>query len=365
MLTRPGANSGIYFHTRFQQTDWPSKGFEVQVNNTHRGEGDYRERKKTGSLYGVRDVYKQLVPDGEWFQMHIAVRGKQVQIRVNGALLVDYVEPLSPAREGGEGAARVLDRGTFALQCHDPGSKVYFRNLLVKPLADDAAAEGVTPPEADAVYRQILRLNAENYPMVDYHVHLKGGLTIEQALANSRRTGIAYGIAVNCGLGFPIASDAGVREFLATMRGQPVFLALQGEGREWVKLVSKEAVAKFDYVFTDAMTFTDDRGKRMRLWIKRGGGRDSRPRRSWKRMSAGSWACRTRTNRHLRQPHLPARNDRLQLRRTLDTFPHAESDRCGGGQRRGDRNQRALPPAQPRLHQTGPEGRRQVLFRHQ
>jgi histidinol phosphatase-like PHP family hydrolase len=27
-------------------------------------------------------------------------------------------------------------------------------------------------------------------------------------------------------------------------------------------------VAKFDYVFTDAMTFTDDSGKRMRIWIK-------------------------------------------------------------------------------------------------
>jgi histidinol phosphatase-like PHP family hydrolase len=27
-------------------------------------------------------------------------------------------------------------------------------------------------------------------------------------------------------------------------------------------------VAKFDYVFTDAMTFTDDSGKRTRLWIK-------------------------------------------------------------------------------------------------
>jgi histidinol phosphatase-like PHP family hydrolase len=51
------------------------------------------------------------------------------------------------------------------------------------------------------------------------------------------------------------------------MRDQPVFVALQGEGREWVKLVSKQTIAKFDYVFTDAMTFTDDDGRRMRLWI--------------------------------------------------------------------------------------------------
>jgi len=55
---------------------------------------------------------------------------------------------------------------------------------------------------------------------------------------------------------------------LASMEGQPVFIAMQGEGREWVKLFSKETIAKFDYAFTDAMTFTDDNGKRMRLWIK-------------------------------------------------------------------------------------------------
>jgi hypothetical protein len=42
---------------------------------------------------------------------------------------------------------------------------------------------------------------------------------------------------------------------------------MQGEGREWMTLVSPETIARFDYVFTDAMTFTDDSGKRMRLWI--------------------------------------------------------------------------------------------------
>ncbi len=52
--------------------------------------------------------------------------------------------------------------------------------------------------------------------MVDYHVHLKGGLTIEQALANSRRLGIFYGVAINCGLGFPGHDDASVRDYLET-----------------------------------------------------------------------------------------------------------------------------------------------------
>ncbi|MFB3828167.1 MAG: family 16 glycoside hydrolase [Bryobacteraceae bacterium] len=260
VLTAPGANSGIYFHSKWVAEGWPTaQGFEVQINNTHRGEGNYRERKKTGSLYGVRNVYKALAKDGEWFPMEIAVRGKQVEIRANGLLVVDYVEPDPPV-------GRAITAGAFALQCHDPGSVVRFRNLRVRPLPDDLPTAGERPV-ADGVYRQILDLGGSNYPMVDYHVHLKGGFNVEQALAESRKLGIFYGFAVNCGLGFPVSTDSGAEEFLRTMRGVPAFVAMQGEGREWVKLFSAETRAKFDYCFSDSMTWTDDKGKRMRLWM--------------------------------------------------------------------------------------------------
>ncbi len=267
VLSRPGANSGLYFHTAFQEAGWPDQGFEVQINNTHRGEGDYREFKKTGSLYGVRNQYKSIVQDNEWFNVHIVVQGKRVRIQVNGTLLVDYVEPASPVQHQ-EGPGRVLARGTFALQCHDEGSKVFFKNIMVKPLPDDSVAEPMEQPVVDAKYAQIFQMHAENFPIVNLHVHLKGGLTLEQALASSRKTGVNYGIAVNCGLGFSVTNDAGILQFLNSMQGRPVFIGMQAEGREWVRLFSKEAIARFDYVFTDAMTFTDDAGKRTRLWIK-------------------------------------------------------------------------------------------------
>ena len=266
VMTRPGANSGIYFHTAYQPSGWPAAGFEVQVANTHEGANGYKERKKTGSLYAVRNVYKQLVNDNEWFRMNILVRGKQVQIRLNNMLVVDYVEPDPPFRAD-LNFQRVINHGTFALQGHDPGSTTYFKNIRVRPLPDNIAPISNERPEVDEIYRDIIRLSTENYPLVDYHVHLKGGLTIEQALANSRRLGIGYGIAINCGLGFPVHSDDSVRDYLKTMEGQPCYVALQGEGREWMTLASPESVARFDYCFTDAMTFTDDNGKRMRLWI--------------------------------------------------------------------------------------------------
>ncbi|HPR84678.1 MAG TPA: hypothetical protein PLG33_01430, partial [Prolixibacteraceae bacterium] len=47
----------------------------------------------------------------------------------------------------------------------------------------------------------------------------------------------------------------------------PIFRGMQAEGREWITLFSPEAVARFDYIFTDGMTWTDHKGRRMRLWI--------------------------------------------------------------------------------------------------
>ena len=103
--------------------------------------------------------------------------------------------------------------------------------------------------------------------LVDYHVHLKGGLTVDEAIAISEANGVKFGIAQNCGLGFPVTDDASLREFVKTMKGKPIYVGMQAEGREWVTLFSPEAIAEFDYVFTDSMTWTDDNGNRMRLWM--------------------------------------------------------------------------------------------------
>ncbi len=266
VMPRPGAASGIWFHAPHTAKGAPDRGFKVLINNSPTCEKGFCERAKTGSLYGVRNFYKALARDNEWSQLSIQVRPRRVQVRLNGVLLVDYLEPDPPAPEVRD-SGRVLGRGTFALECHGPDSQVFFRNSLVKPLADDFPPDPADPPVVDDVYRGLLRMTAQNFPVVDYHTHLKGGLTLEEALAESRRLGIQYGIAINCGLGFPCSTDTAAEDFLRSMRGQPCFVAMQAEGREWVKMFSKETVAKFDYVFSDAMTFTDDRGRRMRIWI--------------------------------------------------------------------------------------------------
>jgi hypothetical protein len=125
-----------------------------------------------------------------------------------------------------------------------------------------------TAAGSDAVAAEITRLKEAGFPLVDFHVHLKGGLTIEEAVAMSRRNGIHYGIAANCGLKFPITTDHDIEQFVASLKGQPVLVGMQAEGREWPQMFSEHAIAQFDYVFTDAMTIVDHRGQRARLWIK-------------------------------------------------------------------------------------------------
>jgi hypothetical protein len=135
VMTTPGANSGIYIHTKYQETDWPRQGYEIQVNQTH------SDTKKTAGIYDVEDVTEAPAADNEWFSLEVTVRGKRVVTKVNGKTLIDYTEPENPQRpRGWEG--RRLSSGTFALQCHDPGSTVYFANIMVKPLTDE-----VVPPQ--------------------------------------------------------------------------------------------------------------------------------------------------------------------------------------------------------------------------
>jgi len=115
--------------------------------------------------------------------------------------------------------------------------------------------------------QKIAELKAAGYSIVDYHAHLKGGLTMEELLEHSNKTGIKYGVAFNAGIGFPITDDANLIENYKKYKDYPVYMAMQAEGREWVTMFSKESIATFDYVFTDAMTWTDHKGRRMRLWM--------------------------------------------------------------------------------------------------
>jgi hypothetical protein len=233
VMTEPGANGGVFFHTQYQEKGLVAQGFEVQVNNS-----DPCDPLRTGSLYKMQNVRETPARDKEWFTLHVVVEGQHVTVDVAGRKLVDWTEP-NPPQPPSDRPGRMLGSGTFALQGHDPGSTVYYKNIFVKPL----------------------------FPLADYHVHLKGGLTLDDVVGMAQQRGVKLGVAINCGVGFPTTNDEALKAALQTLDDKRVYRAMQAEGREWVKMFSPQMIAKFDYVFTDSMTWTNDRGKRMRLWI--------------------------------------------------------------------------------------------------
>jgi len=122
VLTKPVANSGLFIHTAFQPDGWPAPGYEVQVNNSQ------QDPVRTGSLYNVVKNFAPPAKDDTWFTMEVVVNGKAVVVAVDGRVLYEFVEP------DGVTGTRKLSQGTFALQAHDPGSEVHYRNLRVKRL---------------------------------------------------------------------------------------------------------------------------------------------------------------------------------------------------------------------------------------
>ena len=127
VMTKPGSNSGIYFHTAFQEKGFPDKGFEVQVNNSH------TDWKRSGGLYDIKDTREVYVKDDVWYTEYIRVEGKHVIVKINDQVVTDWTQPedFVPAKNH---LNRIIASGTFALQGHDPKSIVYYKDIMVRVL---------------------------------------------------------------------------------------------------------------------------------------------------------------------------------------------------------------------------------------
>ena len=115
-----GGNSGLYFRTAHADEGWP-RGYEAQINSS------YADLQKTGSLYGLAPVTTHLIAPDTWFDYHVTCRdgdeGTRIVIRVNGAVIVDYVD-----------TERRFEKGRIALQQHHDGSVLEVKLVEVREL---------------------------------------------------------------------------------------------------------------------------------------------------------------------------------------------------------------------------------------
>lgn len=253
--TEEKAEAALLFHSD------GTKGYEVAFRN-----GPIDGTHKTGSLTSVRNLYRSLAEDGQWFHFEIAVRGSNISIAINDTIVVCYTQPQRPYRTEAN-AGRLLGRGHIALKGIE--GKVSFRNLQMTRLKKEAINKADTMPQIDEQNDAVIRFQQRGFPVIDYHVHLKGGLTKEMAHAMSMNYGINYGVAPNAGeggVGRMLADDKEVYEYYNEVKNMPFLRGVQGEGRKWTATFSQKALGVFDYLFTDGMTIVDHKGRLSRIY---------------------------------------------------------------------------------------------------
>lgn len=257
LKTENGGKARLRFHT----DDGNTKGYAVIVDN------DKKSRcwwKSTGSLESVRNIANKFVSDGQWFDLSVKVHGAEISVYINGLQVVEYVEPKTTFRTE-KNRDMKLSEGKFSLEilC----GKVESKDWSVRKLPPRCDIDNQQFAAVDETKDAVIKLHQNDIPVMDYHVHLKGGLTADWAFAKSRKIGINYGVAPNCGKDFELNESRKAEDFLRHTGGKyPFILCMQAEGREWHKLFGKETRGQFAYVFTDAMTFDDRNGKRTHIW---------------------------------------------------------------------------------------------------
>jgi 3-keto-disaccharide hydrolase len=193
VMTSPGANSGIYVHTKLQPEGWPAAGYELQVINSNppaETMNGYIEHKMTGSIYAVRNTWIAPAKDNEWFSYRIRVAGKTIQTFINDQLICEYAEPANATRADDK-KGRLLGSGTFGLQAHDPTSVVKYRNMKVKILPGDATPPAGLVPIADAELDQLVsQASNDNIPLIDFELTPPPGGDAGKFWSDVRRYGV-------------------------------------------------------------------------------------------------------------------------------------------------------------------------------
>ena len=254
--TEPGSSARVAFHD-----DGSATGYQVLLHG-----GPIDGTIKSGSLLHVRNLYRALEDEGEWTPLEVAVRGKNISVKVKGVDVVCYTEPAEPWRLPQYENMR-LGHGAVSLVGGE--GTVRFKDMKLTKLPADAVNPADTLPPVDETADRAIRLQQEDFPVIDWHVHLKGGLTAGMAHAMSMNYGINYGVAPNAGaggVGRMLANDDEVYEYYDEVKDLPFLRGVQGEGRKWTADFSSDALGTFDYLFTDAMTIVDQKGRISRIY---------------------------------------------------------------------------------------------------
>jgi histidinol phosphatase-like PHP family hydrolase len=114
------------------------------------------------------------------------------------------------------------------------------------------------PPEAAS-------RGADEFPLVDLHVHLTREFPIERMVKLAEERGATFGI-VEHPASWAIKDDADLRRYIEGLRPHPVYVGLQPMEPGWDESFSPEALAGLDYVLMDPQSIPLPGGGYQRIW---------------------------------------------------------------------------------------------------
>ena len=110
--------------------------------------------------------------------------------------------------------------------------------------------------------------------LTDWHVHIRGGMTVEMAAERERACGFIRQSAMeNHGREWEIFDNARLREFAArarkvTVNGHALPVGIQVNDRDWFRQIDAATRTQFDYILADTMIMgTLPNGRANRLWL--------------------------------------------------------------------------------------------------
>lgn len=141
-MQKINSNSGVFIRIPIEpREEWMpvNYGYEVQIDN-HPETSDEDEYHITGTLYSLtKPLAKPGKPGPEWNTMEITLNKSRTIVVVNGEKVTDYTEgdPVPERKFDFEPYHGVRpDTGYIGLQNHGENDIVYFREVAVKPLAN-------------------------------------------------------------------------------------------------------------------------------------------------------------------------------------------------------------------------------------
>lgn len=138
-----------------------------------------------------------------------------------------------------------------------------------------AFAEGAKPwlyPDDFSFSHEMTRIRAKGLTLVNHHLHIRGGMTVEKAVERQEKSGILSSAIENQGREWPINSNEKLATFLDSCTkaagGKHIPIGIQVNDRDWFKQLDPALVKRLDFVVADTMIFgVTPEGKPQRLWL--------------------------------------------------------------------------------------------------